>query len=204
MGLKKKKENPERERLEKELEAAKETAKSGTDDDKRALAHAYDNLAFAYKGEKDIDKALECHLQSYKIFKELSAKCHSAQIDSEYASSCGNVGAICKDIGNIKQAEEFYGEAIALAKVSADELRTPKAYNTYALLCFEAGVLNRKKPDRELLMEAHGVWEILGKEYPNNKLYTSMRSSVAIVLNEKYKKKRRSLWGMFAKKRRRR
>ena len=202
MGLKKKKENPARERLEAELEAAKENAKSGTDDDRRVLARAYDSLAFAYKEEKNIDGALECHLQSYKILNELAEKCNTPEADADLALSCGNVGAICRDIGNIKQAEEFYGKAIALAKVSADKLRTPKSYNNYALLCFEAGVLNRKKPDRELLLEAHGVWEILGKEYPDNSLYKSMRSSVALVLNEKYRK-RRGLFSRFAKRRRR-
>lgn len=202
MVLKKKKDNPKREQLEKELEAAKEKARSDTDDDRRALARAYDSLAFEYKEEKDIDKALECHLQSYKIFKELAEKGKTPEAEADFSSSCGNVGAICRDIGNIKQAEEFYGEAIALAKVSADELRTPKSYNNYALLCFEAALINRKNPDRELLMEAHGIWEILTKEHPNNSLYKSMRSSVAIILNEKYKK-RRGIFGIFAKRRRR-
>lgn len=202
MGLNKKKENPKRERLEAELEEAKEKAGSGTDDDRRILARAYDSLAFAYKDEKNIDGALECHLQSYKILKELAEKCNTPEADADFASSCGNVGAICRDIGNIKQAEEFYAEAIALAKISADKLRTPQSYNSYALLCFEAGVLNRKKPERELLLEAHSVWEILAKEYPDNSLYKSMRSSVALVLNEKYKK-RRGLFARFAKRRRR-
>ena len=197
-----KKKSPEREKYEAELEEVQKQAETdGTEQVQKRLARVYDSLAFACKEEKDFDRALECHLQSYKICRDLFEESKTAEDEEAFSSSCGNVGAICRDIGNTEKANEFYEEAIAYGIRSAEKLRTPKSYNSLALLYFEAGLLNRRKPDRELLKKAYDIWEILVKEHPDNQAYRSLKSSVAIVLNEKYKK-RRGLAGLFLRKRR--
>ena len=200
--MKKNKKNPEREKYEIELEEAKKRA-DGRDDAQSGyeLARIYDSLAFTCKDEKDFNSALEYHLQSYKICKDLYEKNETPESAEPFSASCGNLGAICRDIGNMEKAAEFYGEAIWLGKKAADKLRTPKSYNSLALLYFEAGLLDRRKPDRELLKKAHDIWEILIKEHPDNQMYRSLKSSVAIVLNEKYKR-RRGLSGLFMRRKR--
>ena len=196
------KKTPEREKYETELEEAKKQEKEyGTDEARINLARVYDSLAFACKEERDFNGALEYHLQSYKICKDLYEKKRTAKSAVDYSSSCGNLGAICKDIGNMEKAAEFYGEAISIGKSAAEKLRTPKSYNSLALLYFEAGILNRRKPDRDMLKNAYDIWEVLVKEYPDNQAYRSLKSSAAIVLNEKYKT-RRGLSGLFMRKRR--
>jgi tetratricopeptide (TPR) repeat protein len=200
--MKNKKKSPEREKYEAEIEEIKKQAEAdGSIETRKRLARVYDSLAFACKEEKDYDRALECHLQSYKICRDLFEGDQTAENEEAFSSSCGNVGAICRDIGNAEKANEFYEEAIAHGLKAAEKLRTPKSYNSLALLYFEAGLLDRRKPDRELLKKAYDIWEILAKEHPDNQAYRSLKSSVAIVLNEKYKK-RRGLAGLFLRKRR--
>lgn len=197
------KKSPEREKYEAELaEVQKQTEAGGEVQTKKKLARIYDDLAFACKDEKDFNRALECHLHSYKIRKDLFEKDQTAENEEAFSASCGNLGAVCRDIGNADKAREFYEEAIAHGVRAVDKLRAPKSYNNLALLYFEAGLLNRRKPDRELLKKAYDIWDILVKEHPDNQAYRSLKSSVAIVLNEKYKK-RRGLAGLFLRKRRR-
>ncbi len=150
------------------------------------------NLANAYKILGDVREGLEEKIKYYnqalEMFYEL---CQQKDLPtqtyykfrSEYAAILNVVGLIQEMLGDIQGAKRLFGEAYEIYSELCDNQEEYECYYGMATTSVQLAVVGEVPPNRDLLIQAFNIFNMLSNKYPNDENSKRSRDAVKLRLD---------------------
>lgn len=133
---------------------------------KRDLSIAYERLGDVCRDNKDLASALGYYEKTEAIRKELYSESH----DDSHARR--DYAAVLTKLGNIRKAEKkyndamgFYSEALQLDRITADEIKTPQAWDDYGVSLTKTGDIHKACGRYEEASDVYAEARLIFRKY---------------------------------------